>query len=42
VRLDQRATGPYWRPTTTANASAAMPIEMIASARIPKSAASGY
>ena len=41
VRLDQRATGPHCLQTTTANASAAIPIEMIASALIPNTAASG-
>ena len=41
VLLDQRAIGPHCRQTTTANASAAIPIERIASALIPKSAASG-
>ena len=41
VRLDQRATGPYCLPTTTANASAAIPIERMASALIPNTAASG-
>ena len=41
VRLDQRASGPHWRPTTMANASAAIPIESTASALIPNTAASG-
>ena len=41
VLLDQRASGPHCRPTTTAKASAAVAIEAIASGWIPKSAASG-
>ena len=41
VRLDQHASGPYCLQTTIANARAAIPIDMIASARIPNSAASG-
>ena len=41
VRLDQRASGPHCLQTTIANASAAMPIETIASALIPNTAASG-
>ena len=40
-RLDQRASGPHWRPTTTANASAAVAIEATASGWMPNSAASG-
>ena len=41
VRLDQRAAGPHSRPTTTANASAAVDTVATASSRIPSSAASG-
>jgi hypothetical protein len=41
VLLDQRASGPNCLQTTTANANAAVPIEMIASALIPNTAASG-
>ena len=41
VRLDQRASAPHWRMTTTAKASAAAEIVATASSLIPSSAASG-
>ena len=41
VLLDQRASGPHCRQTTTAKASAAMAIDAIASGLIPSTAASG-
>ena len=41
VRLDQRAVGPHSRPSTTANASAAVATVATASSLIPNSAASG-
>ena len=41
VRLDQRASAPHSRMTTTANTSAAAEIVATASSLIPSSAASG-
>ena len=41
VLLDQRASGPHCRPTTTANASAAVAIDATASGLIPRTPASG-
>ena len=41
VRLDQRTAGPHWRPTTIANASAAVVTVATARSRIPSSAATG-